>query len=146
MENKRNFKENGITLVALVITIIILLILAGVAIATLTQTGLFENAKQAKNVTYNAYEKENSILAEYSNKINESIEGTRQENNLLKIFSKVEATEDVKNFEYIGDYQEFIAQQDGYYKIECWGAGGYKDSGYAGRKTEMVHIHLVLYI
>ena len=50
-------KNNGITLVALVITIIILLILAGVAIVTLTQTGLFEKAKQAKNMTYNAYEK-----------------------------------------------------------------------------------------
>ena len=36
----------GITLVTLVITIIILLILAGVAINTLTQTGLLENAKQ----------------------------------------------------------------------------------------------------
>ena len=61
-------KNNGITLVALVITIIILLILAGVAIVTLTQTGLFEKAKQAKNMTYNAYEKENAILGEYSNK------------------------------------------------------------------------------
>jgi len=40
--------ESGITLVTLVITIIILLILAGIAIVTLTQTGLFENAKQAK--------------------------------------------------------------------------------------------------
>ena len=36
------------------ITIIILLILAGVAITTLTQTGLFENAKQAKNAMENA--------------------------------------------------------------------------------------------
>ena len=44
-------KEYGITLVALVITIIILLILAGDAINALTQTGLFENAKQAKNIT-----------------------------------------------------------------------------------------------
>lgn len=40
----------GITLVTLVITIIILLILAGVAINTLTQTGLLENAKQAKSI------------------------------------------------------------------------------------------------
>lgn len=41
----------GITLVALVITIIILLILAGVAINALTQTGLFENAEKAKSET-----------------------------------------------------------------------------------------------
>lgn len=47
-------KEHGITLVALVMTIIIILILAGVTLTTLTQTGLFENAKQAKNATENA--------------------------------------------------------------------------------------------
>ena len=41
-------EQKGITLVALVITIIILLILAGISIATLSQTGLFKNAKDAK--------------------------------------------------------------------------------------------------
>ena len=41
-------KEKGITLVALVITIIILLILAGVTISQLIENGLFEKAKQAK--------------------------------------------------------------------------------------------------
>ena len=64
-------KEHGITLVALVITIIILLILAGVAITALTQTGLFENARQAKNATENAQIEENVILGSYENKINE---------------------------------------------------------------------------
>ena len=43
------FEKRGITLIALVITIIILLILSGVAIATLTgENGLFARAKQAK--------------------------------------------------------------------------------------------------
>ena len=41
-------RNKGITLVALVITIIILLILAGISIATLSQTGLFQKAKEAK--------------------------------------------------------------------------------------------------
>ena len=42
-------KENkGITLIALVITIIILLILAGISIRALTHTGVFQNAKQAE--------------------------------------------------------------------------------------------------
>ena len=40
--------KRGITLVALVITIIILLILAGVSIQAITNTGLFENAKKAQ--------------------------------------------------------------------------------------------------
>ena len=42
-------KQNkGITLVALVITIILLLILVGITIGQLTGNGLFEKAKQAK--------------------------------------------------------------------------------------------------
>ena len=45
MEETR--KNKGITLVALVITIVILLILAGISIQAITNTGLFENAKKA---------------------------------------------------------------------------------------------------
>ena len=42
-------KNKGITLIALVVTIIILLILAGITIATLTgENGLFARAKQAQ--------------------------------------------------------------------------------------------------
>lgn len=82
----------GITLVALVITIIILLILAGVAITALTQTGLFEKTKQAKNIVENAQNTENVILANYNNKINEILDGTRehqsQQSNI--IYSKEE--------------------------------------------------------
>ena len=45
----QKLKENkGITLVAVVITIVILLILATISIQTLTQTGLFESANKAK--------------------------------------------------------------------------------------------------
>ena len=64
-------KNPGITLIALIITIIILLILAGIGISVLTQAGLFENAKQAKNVTENAQKDENDILLSYENKISE---------------------------------------------------------------------------
>lgn len=70
-------KNNGITLVALVVTIIILLILAGVAITALTQTGLFENAKQAKNAMENAQQEENTELINYSNYIDQVITGDR---------------------------------------------------------------------
>ena len=38
-------QSKGITLIALVITIIILLILAGISISALTNQGLFKNAK-----------------------------------------------------------------------------------------------------
>ncbi len=49
---RKNFLLNsGITLVALVITIIILLILAGISISSLTGNGLFKKAEDAKHKT-----------------------------------------------------------------------------------------------
>lgn len=59
--------QKGITLVALVITIIILLILAGISIASLTQRNLFDTAKKAKENTIEATERENKTLNEYDN-------------------------------------------------------------------------------
>ena len=58
-------KEKGITLLALVITIIILLILAGITITSLTQTGLFSKAQEAKQKTEEKAEEENTTLNEY---------------------------------------------------------------------------------
>ena len=51
--------QKGITLVALVITIIILLILAGISIASLTQRNLFDTAKKAKHRRRNITRKHN---------------------------------------------------------------------------------------
>ena len=57
-------KENGITLIALVITIIVLLILAGVSIAMLTgQNGILTQAQRAKASTEQANAKEKIELA-----------------------------------------------------------------------------------
>ena len=52
---KLNLKERkGITLIALVITIIVLLILAGVSVAMLTgQNGILTQAQKAKTTTEN---------------------------------------------------------------------------------------------
>ena len=50
MVNK-NKNTKGITLVALVITIVVLLILAGISIQAITNTGLFTKAQQAKEET-----------------------------------------------------------------------------------------------
>ena len=57
--------KNGITLIALVITIIILLILAGVSIVQLSGSGLFKNAQLAKEKSKNAQDDENVKLEEY---------------------------------------------------------------------------------
>ena len=60
---KNLFRENGITLVALVITIIVLLILAGISIQSITNTGLFANAKLAKEKSMEGQLKEEISLA-----------------------------------------------------------------------------------
>ena len=69
MENERNTKQliktsNGITLIALVITIIVLLILAGVTIATLTgDNGILGKAKTAKTTNDEEKAKEQIKIA-----------------------------------------------------------------------------------
>ena len=69
-------KENkGITLVALVITIIILLILATISIQSLTNTGLFAKAQEAKEKTQNAEENQARILNEYEDELNKYVSG-----------------------------------------------------------------------
>ena len=69
MKTKEKLNK-GITLVALVVTIIILLILSGITISSLTNTGLFENAKEAKNRTENAQKQEQDLLNQYEEELN----------------------------------------------------------------------------
>ena len=75
MKMKNNNK--GITLVALVITIIILLILAGITIASLRSSGLFSAAQDAKTKTEEKTEEENTILEEYEDAITEQVTGKK---------------------------------------------------------------------
>ena len=66
-------KNNGITLIALVITIIVLLILAGVSIAMLTgENGILTQAQRAKTETENAQEEEENRLNQYKDYINKA--------------------------------------------------------------------------
>ena len=62
--------NSGITLVALVITIIILLILATISIQSLTNTGLFKNAQKAKEESEKAQRNEQEILGQYMDALN----------------------------------------------------------------------------
>ena len=66
--------KNGITLIALVITIVILLILAGVSIAMLTgNNGILTQAKNVKENTQVAKKDEENKLASNNNYINEQL-------------------------------------------------------------------------
>ena len=68
-------RNKGITLIALVVTIIVLLILAGISIAMLTgQNGILNRAAEAKEKTRAAQEDENEKLQGYEKIINQYAE------------------------------------------------------------------------
>ena len=80
--NKRNNKKsNGITLIALVITIIVLLILAGISISMLTgENGLLTKTDDARTKTAIANEEEQikvQVMASYNNEGKLDLEITR---------------------------------------------------------------------
>ena len=76
-------KETGITLIALVITIIVLLILAGVTIAALSgDNGILKKATEAKNSTGISQEEE-SVKVAVAEALTQGI-GTATTENLQK--------------------------------------------------------------
>ena len=113
MKKKRN---NGITLVALVITIIILLILAGISIQSITNTGLFANAKRAKDESMKGQLQEEISLAIQSIQTEEiykgksvtleTLAGGQLEEALTDITAELDGDEingEYKNYEYTID-------------------------------------------
>lgn len=85
MEKNTNSKERGITLIALVITVIILIILATVTLnVVLGEGGLIEKAQLAKDMTLNATAKEEEGLAK-----------------LEEEFANIMSEESIKNYEIV---------------------------------------------
>ena len=118
---KLNFKERkkqnkGITLIALIITIIILLILAGISISALNNQGLFGKAKDAEDRTIKAQLKEEIDLAIQEIQIEEIPKGnnvtleTLSNGQLQSKLTGITAT--LENNEITGEYKSY------YYKID----------------------------
>ena len=85
----RNRQEKGITLIALVITIIILLILAGVTInLVLGDNGLFNIAKEAAKNYTNAQERELAEIDNLLNGINKETNG-EVENEDIPVYARL---------------------------------------------------------
>ena len=74
--DKKIFKQKGITLIALIITIVLLLILAGISIQVMTNTGIFVKARQAAQESKYANAAEKVALA-----VNASYDSTGKINN-----------------------------------------------------------------
>ena len=77
-KNKRNYsRENGITLIALVVTIVVLLILAGVSVnALFGNSGIIEKAKEAQNAMTKAKENDEKQIGELTNWLDNQVNGT----------------------------------------------------------------------
>ena len=76
IQKKLFLNQSGITLIALVVTIVVLLILAGVTINLLfSDTGLFGKAQEAKNTWENAENSDREAIGELSNQVNEILNG-----------------------------------------------------------------------
>ena len=68
------------------ITIIILLILAGITIATLTNSGLFGKSQEAKEKWNNAQRDEEAKISELANEIDKNIDATRDNKTWTEIY------------------------------------------------------------
>lgn len=76
MKEKLRKKWEGITLVALVVTIVVLLILAGITIMyTMGENSIFKKAQEAKNKTEDAIKNEQEIFENLQDYMNEAING-----------------------------------------------------------------------
>ena len=111
-KNVELFKKSvrGITLIALVVTIIVLLILAGVAISlTIGQDGIFARAQNAVNVYEQASLNEQNALEGFADMMNEYINGSNQSNakTVVQAFKDGELQ--------IGDYVNYQNPTSGQY-------------------------------
>ncbi len=98
MNNKKITNQKAITLIALVITIVVLIILAGVAISlTLNQNGIFNKAKEARRL---------QLEAEYREKIGTDILDAQ-----IDAIARNEELEDAQVKDIISKYGEL--QEDG---------------------------------
>ena len=135
MKTKENRKNRGITLIALVITIIVLLILAGITIGAITgDNGIIQNALSAKEQTEIANEREiveeATVRAMGKNKRGNIVKDELQEE-LDKITGegKTIVTEDK---EELGYFVKFV-DSGRIYKVSIDG-----DVQYLGKENELI--------
>ena len=77
MMKKQEKNERGITLIALVVTIVVLLILAGVSVnALFSENGIIKRAQDAQNKMNNAQESDLNALNDLDKWINNQVNGT----------------------------------------------------------------------
>lgn len=113
---KNNHGEQAITLISLVITIIVLLILAGVTIITLTgENGILKNSQEAKQETEKANEKELIQLA-INGALTQNYSELKQEA-LQKELQNQKQLTDWELHQYIDQFAILFSSKGYYYEI-----------------------------
>ena len=149
MKLQKKNKELGITLIALAVTIIVMLILAGVTMAALTsENGIINQASKVKETSKVAKTEEEARL-EYSNLIVEKqMEGHGEVTELSDVIGKLEengyetAEKDGKNYIKIGEYYYEIKLENNQVSIArektegIEGGNGGGSTGIAGKKYD----------
>ena len=126
MKRKINEKK-GITLIALVVTIIVLLLLAGVSISMLTgQNGILTRAADAKKKTGEAENQENERMQEYEDVtdqyVGDSKDGKKlRDENMFEFDTTTGTILRVKE-DYLVDYYKYL-DWDGIYHSYTTGSG-----------------------
>ena len=69
-------KTRGITLIALIITVVVMLILAGVAISVFSEGGLFDRIRKSAELYNNSVNDESSALQNWLGLLNEATQGS----------------------------------------------------------------------
>ncbi len=136
---KNKIKENrGITLIALVVTVIVLLVLAGVSISMLAgQNGVLTRAAEAKRKTEDAEKQENKKMEEYDDTIN-------QYNLPATADGQPKGTEIKRPSEYSNNVKA-IADGNGNYFPLPKGAD-YRGEGVVNKVNENDNVGVVVYI
>ena len=136
-KNKRNYlKQNGITLIALVVTIVVLLILAGVSLnAIFSENGLIKRAQDAQNKMNQATQNDLDSINSLNEWIDSTVNGTvvGKEGSLLAMYQKAQK-ENCDNSDgecndathlHIGDYVDYKNPTSGTAEVTSAESGVY---------------------
>ena len=132
-------KNQGITLIALIITVIVLIILAGVTISMVVgDDGIITKSKEAKQNMSNATAEEEELLKNMLNAMNEIESNSTGEMTLVDMFKKAEADECMnldgacnrEDHLHIGDYVNYQNPTSGTYTITAEKSGEDYDQVY----------------
>ena len=146
-ENKSNYlREKGITLIALVVTIVVLLILAGVSVnALFGNSGIIEKAKEAQNAMDKAKENDEKQIGELTNWIDNQVTTSGDDNQtILPKISTLVGTVVDKNTKAEDAYGNKITIPKGFKVVAHGTTAGSATYTYSGNNIPAVQDGIVI--